>query len=188
MPDARGPMSEDFIPGKFKTPGTQVPKPEGFHRAKAHEVTKPVLAFANQVLKVVNPEKLPQSEVIGKRLPGIVEGSPVLAQIEWHFDNHPPRPALGLGPMEGEPFYHMGVSLYIPDDVAAGEYSERSRPMSKFDYLHDYFRAAPPAPPKRSSRVASPSANKFWLLQKEPLLLSRTSFWHPPGRVLDSRQ
>ena len=145
-------MTDEFVPGKFKTPGTQVPKPEGFHRARAHEVTKPVLAFANQVLKVANPEKLPQSEVIGKRLPGIVEGSPVLAQIEWHFDNHPPRPTLGLGPMEGDPFYHMGVTLYLPDtDIAAGE--ERTH-MSKFDYLHDYFGAAPPPP--RATRSTAP--------------------------------
>lgn len=135
---------DEFVPGKFKVPGTQVPKPEGFHRARAHEVTKPVLAFANEVLKVANPEKLPQSQVIGKRLPGIVEGTPVLAQIEWHFDNHPARPSQGYGPMEGEPFYHMGVTLYLPDeDIAAGE--ERP-PMSKFDYLRAYFGAAP-APP-----------------------------------------
>jgi len=163
-------MTDEFVPGKFKTPGTQVPKPEGFHRARAHEVTKPVLAFANQVLKVANPEKLPQSEVIGKRLPGIVEGSPVLAQIEWHFDNHPPRPALGLGPMEGEPFYHMGVSLYIPDDVAAGEFSERSRPMSKFDYLQDYFGLSWVTKPivkstarsaRIAARIAAPIANKY---------------------------
>ena len=170
-------MSEDFVPGKFKTPGTQVPKPDGFHRARAHEVTKPVLAFANQVLKVANPDKLPQAEVIGKRLPGLVEGSPVLAQIEWHFDNHPPRPTLGLGPMEGDPFYHMGVTLYLPDtDIAAGE--ERTC-MSKFDYLRDYFRAvAPPTATRKAStthtvgaptrsvrtstsRIAPPYPNKY---------------------------
>ena len=149
-------MSDEFTPGKYKTPGTPVPKPEGFHRARAHEVTKPVLAFANEVLKVANPEKLPQAQVIGKRLPGIVDGTPVLGQIEWHFDNHPARPSLGLGPMEGEPFYHMGVTLYLPDeDIAAGE--ERI-PMSKFDYLRAYFGASAPAAP--SGRTTSSSKSR----------------------------
>ena len=156
-------MTDEFTPGKYKTPGTQVPKPEGFHRARAHEVTKPVLAFANEVLKVANPEKLPQAQVIGKRLPGIVEGTPVLAQIEWHLDNHPARPSQGYGPMEGEPFYHMGVTLYLPDeDIAAGE--ERT-PMSKFDYLRAYFGASAPAAPtgrttSTTSRYISPPTGR----------------------------
>jgi hypothetical protein len=110
-------QNDDWVPGKYKTPGAQVPQPAGYHRARVHEVTKPVLAFANQALKVSNPEKLPQSHIIGKRIPGIVENTPVLAQIEWHLDNHPPRPAQGYGPMEGPDFYHMGVSLYIPDSA-----------------------------------------------------------------------
>jgi hypothetical protein len=108
----------NWVPGMYRTPGAQVPQPIGYHRARAHEVTKPVLAFANQVLRVSNPEKLPQSHIIGRRIPGIVENTPVLAQIEWHLDNHPPRPAQGYGPMEGPDFYHMGVSLYIPNDFS----------------------------------------------------------------------
>lgn len=108
----------DWVPGMYRTPGAQVPQPIGYHRARAHEVTKPVLAFANQVLRVSNPEKLPQSYIIGRRIPGIVENTPVLAQIEWHLDNHPPRPGQGYGPMEGPDFYHMGVSLYIPNDFS----------------------------------------------------------------------
>jgi len=108
-------QNDNWVPGKYKTPGAQVPQPIGYHRAKAHEITKPVLAFASQVLKISNPERLPQSHVIGKRIPGIIENTPILAQIEWHLDNHPPRPAEGYGPMEGPDFYHMGVSLYMPD-------------------------------------------------------------------------
>lgn len=110
----------DWVPGMYRTPGAQVPQPVGYHRARAHEVTKPVLAFANQVLRISNPEKLPQSHIIGRRIPGIIENTPVLAQIEWHLDNHPPRPTQGYGPMEGPDFYHMGVSLYIPDNANIG--------------------------------------------------------------------
>jgi hypothetical protein len=109
---------EEWVPGKYQTPGTQVPEPPGFHRARPHEVTKPVLSFANQALKIANPEKLPQAKVIGKRIPGVVENTPIIAQIEWHLDNHPPRPAQGYGPMEGPDFYHMGVSLFLPDDTS----------------------------------------------------------------------
>ena len=108
-------FGDDWVPGKYQVPGTQVPTPAGFHRAQPHEVTKPVLEFANQVLKIVNPNKLPQAKIIGKRIPGVIESAPVLAQIEWHYDNHPPRPSQGFGPMEGDPFYHMGVSLYMPN-------------------------------------------------------------------------
>jgi len=108
-------QNDDWVPGKYKTPGAQVPQPIGYHRAKAHEITKPVLAFASQVLKISNPERLAQSHVIGKRISGIIENTPVLAQIEWHLDNHPPRPAEGYGSMEGPDFYHMGISLYMPD-------------------------------------------------------------------------
>ena len=113
-------QNDNWVPGKYKTPGAQVPQPTGYHRARAHEVTKPILAFANQALKISNLEKLPQSHIIGKRIPGIVENIPVLAQIEWHLDNHPPRPAKGYGPMEGPDFYHMGITLYMPDDFQVG--------------------------------------------------------------------
>src|SRR5271157_3295657 len=171
----------DWSPGKYKTPGTQVPKPAGYHRAMPHEVTKPVLTFANQVLEVANPKpRLPQSHIIGKRIPGVVEGSPLLAQIEWHFDNHPARPDQGLGPMEGDPFYHMGVSLYMPDvtDQVTGDSrlqapdsglgrlgtpagvwapgSRKKNQMNNFlrDYIGDEYAAiAPPPPPRLSSRA-----------------------------------
>ena len=176
-------MTDEFTPGKYKTPGTQVPKPEGFHRARAHEVTKPVLAFANEVLKVANPEKLPQAQVIGKRLPGIVDGTPVLGQIEWHFDNHPARPSLGLGPMEGEPFYHMGVTLYLPDeDIAAGE--ERV-PMSKFDYLRAYFGASAPAAP--SGRTTSSSKSRTITAPTSRTTSTTSRYISPPtGRTTSS--
>lgn len=111
-------FGDDWIPGKYRVPGTQVPSPPGYHRAQAHEVTRPVLKFANQALRTANPEKLPQDRVIGKRVIGLIENLPVVAQIEWHLDNHPPRPNLGIGPMEGDPFYHMGVTLYMPNDPA----------------------------------------------------------------------
>jgi hypothetical protein len=110
----------DWIPGRYQVPGSQVPKPLGYHRARAHEITKPVLQFASQVLKIANPDKLPQNKVIGKRIPGVIDNMAVIAQIEWHLDNHPPRPELGLGPMEGDPFYHMGISLYLPNDSNVG--------------------------------------------------------------------
>ena len=110
----------DWVPGKYQVPGSQVPRPPGYHRARPHEITKPVLQFATQVLKVANPDKLPQAKVIGKRIPGVIESTPVIAQIEWHLDNHPPRPEQGLGPMEGDPFYHMGISLYLPNDQSVG--------------------------------------------------------------------
>jgi len=153
------------------------------HRARAHEVTKPVLAFANEVLKVANPEKLPQAQVIGKRLPGIVDGTPVLGQIEWHFDNHPARPSLGLGPMEGEPFYHMGVTLYLPDeDIAAGE--ERV-PMSKFDYLRAYFGASAPAAP--SGRTTSSSKSRTITAPTSRTTSTTSRYISPPtGRTTSS--
>lgn len=107
---------EDWIPGKYQTPGAKVPDPLGFHRARDYEVTEPMRSFAWQVLKIANPKKLPQGKIIGKRIQGVVENTPIIGQIEWHLDNHPPRPSQGYGPMEGPNFYHMGVSLFLPDN------------------------------------------------------------------------
>jgi hypothetical protein len=92
----------------YSKPGSQVPNPGGYRRATQKEITRNVLSFARAALQKSNPRGLPQGKVIGNRLASNIEGKVVIAQIEWHYDNHPK----GKGP----PFWHMGMSIFMPSN------------------------------------------------------------------------
>lgn len=88
----------------------QVPIPQGFRRATAKEITKPVLSFARNALEHAMP--------IGKQQVAIVthpnkKKQTVMALTEVHWDNHPARPNQGYKAGEGPPFQHPGISILV---------------------------------------------------------------------------
>ena len=93
--------------GDDSGPPAVVPIPAGYKRARPHEVTKPVLAFANLALRHPMP--------IGKRVGTVINDHlgerMIIAQTEWHHDNHDNNPK-GVGPAT----WHPGISILVPID------------------------------------------------------------------------
>jgi len=93
-----------------------VPIPSGYRRAKANEVTKPVLQFARLALEDALPIGKHQTTVINghtttdeekKGAKGKTAERTIIAQTEYHYDNHPSGG-------KGDPYWHPGISILVP--------------------------------------------------------------------------
>lgn len=102
------------IAGNFTKKGTVVPTPTGYRRAYASEITPAVQSFAKAALAHFGSISKIKGEAaaIGMRYSSAVNGKQYLSQCEWHFDNHPKGG-------KGEPFWHMGSSIYVPTNPIA---------------------------------------------------------------------
>jgi hypothetical protein len=95
-----------------------IPIPDGYRRAKQDEITKGVLTFASVALQHCLPIGKHQATIVTgpvntaeekKKAKGKTGERFVVAQSEWHWDNHP---AGGKGPE----FWHPGISILVPKD------------------------------------------------------------------------
>jgi hypothetical protein len=95
------------------------PIPEGFRRATAKEITKPVLTFARKALEHCTPVGKQQTATVTEK---DKSKHLVMALTEHHLDNHPARPKQGYSAGEGPVFLHPGISMLVPKDNDAMGY------------------------------------------------------------------